>query len=142
MSATKAKVKAKEKVKVKVKVKRRRKHCPVCKEELSMSVTREAEDENDLWWLLCPTCESKFALEYKDYQRNKKPDMSAIEKDNAAKYYTNKTYSIGDLLYHSKLKDLGLVVAKANSPMSNCSGTITVSFMELGQKTLIEGFVA
>ena len=127
----------------KARVKRRRKFCPVCEEEVSMSVMREAENnENDLWWLLCPTCDGKFALEYKDYQRNKKPDMTAIEKGNATKYYTNKTYSIGDLLYHAKLRDVGLVVAKAAAPIDNCSGTIVVSFMEVGQKTLIEGYVA
>ena len=124
------------------KVKRRRKHCPVCEEEVSMSVMRAAESDNDLWWLLCAACNSKFALISKEYQREKKPDMSAIERANATVYHTDQTYSIGDLLYHSKMEDIGLVVEKVSSPIATCSGAIVVSFMESGQKTLIEGYTA
>jgi hypothetical protein len=126
----------------KAKVKRRRKHCPTCEEEVSMSVVREAENESDLWWLLCPTCDGKFVFTYKEYRGTKRPGMPAIEKDKAAIYHTNKTYSIGDLLYHPKLEDMGLVVGKASSPIADCSGTIIVSFIEGGQKTLIEGYAA
>ena len=124
------------------KVKRRRKHCPVCEEEVSMSVVRAAESDNDLWWLLCAACDSNFALISKEYQRNKKPDMSAIERVDATEYQTKQTYDIGDLLYHGKMEDIGLVVEKISSPIAQCSGAIVVSFMESGEKTLIEGYIA
>ena len=127
---------------VKKKPKRRRKYCPVCQEEVSMSVMREAEDENDLWWLICPSCESSFALTRREYQKEKKPDISAIEKDDARIYTTDETYSVGELVYHDKIGDMGVVIDKADSPLANCSGAIVVSFMEVGQKTLIEGYVA
>ena len=126
----------------KKKLKRRRKYCPVCKEELSMSVMREAEDENDLWWLLCTECESKFALTHQEYQKEKRPGISAIEKEDARVYHTDQTYSVGELVYHPKLDDMGMVVDKSEPPIVNCSGSIIVSFMEIGQKMLIEGYAA
>jgi len=127
---------------VKKKPKRRRKYCPVCQEEVSMSVMREAEDENDLWWLVCPTCDGRFALTRREYQKEKKPDVSAIEKDDARIYIMGETYSVGELVLHKKIGDMGVVIDKAESPLANCSGAIVVSFMEVGQKTLIEGYVA
>jgi ribosomal protein L44E len=126
----------------KAKVKRRRKYCPVCAEEVSMSVIRQAEGENDLWWLLCASCNSRYALTGREYQKEKRPDVSAIEKENARIYLTDQTYSVGELLYHPKLDDMGMVVNKSTSPMASCSGAIVVSFMEVGQKTLIEGYAA
>jgi uncharacterized protein YbaR (Trm112 family) len=122
------------------KPKRRHKYCPVCKEEVAMSVMREAEDEYDMWWLLCPSCNSKFALTHREYHREKQPDISAIKENRAKIYRTSKTYSIGELLYHPKLGDVGLVVDKAAPPLINCSGAIIVSFIEAGEKTLIEGY--
>ncbi len=107
-----------------------------------MSVMREAEAVNDLYWLLCPTCNSKFALTRQDYQKNKKPDMSAAEKGNAKTYRTNRTYKIGELIYHPKLADLGWIVDKIKAPIADCSGAIIVSFVEGGSKTLIEGYTA
>ena len=126
----------------KARAKRRRKYCPVCKAEVAMSVVREAEDENDLWWLLCPTCDNKFALTRQQYQRRKRPNISAIKKKDAKTYRTDQTYSVGELIYHPKLDDIGLVLDKSPLPSVNCSGSITVSFIEGGQKTLIEGYAA
>ena len=105
-----------------------------------MSVIRETESEDDLWWLLCAACESKFALTHRQYQKEKQPDISAIERDNARVYRTDQTYTVGELLSHPKLDDMGVVVGKASSPIANCSGAIVVSFMEVGRKTLIEGY--
>ncbi|MFC1716427.1 hypothetical protein ACFL6S_22340 [Candidatus Poribacteria bacterium] len=129
------------KAKAKQKARRRKKHCPVCEEEVYMTVIREAEGEEDLWWLLCPTCDNRFVLTRQQYQREKKPDISAVRTDKAKEYHTNKTYKVGQLIHHSKLDDVGLVIDKASAPSTvDCLGSIIVSFMELGQKTLIEGY--
>lgn len=123
------------------KAKQRHKYCPVCKEMVPMSVIREAEDEGDLYWLLCSACDSKFALRRQEYHREKQPDISVIKKDSARVYRTNQTYSVGELIYHRRLDDVGLVVDKTAAPGSvNCSGAIVVSFMEAGSKTFIEGY--
>ncbi|MFC1715896.1 hypothetical protein ACFL6S_19660 [Candidatus Poribacteria bacterium] len=105
-----------------------------------MSVMREAEDVSDLFWLLCPTCDSKFALTRQEYQKEKQPDISAAEKGNAKTYRTDRKYKIGELIYHPKLADLGWIVGKVKAPIADCSGAIVVSFIEGGQKTLIEGY--
>jgi hypothetical protein len=126
----------------KTKTKRRNKYCPVCKEVVAMSVIREAEDEDDLYWLLCTSCDSEFALTRQEYHRVKRPKVSAIKKDRAKIYRTSKTYSVGELIYHRKLDDMGLVVDKAAAPLVNCSGAIIVSFVEAGRKMLIEGYTA
>ncbi len=129
------------KAKAKKKAQRRKKHCPICEEEVSMTVTREAEGEDDLWWVLCSACNSRFVLTRQQYQREKKPDISAVKTDKAKEYHTNKTYEVGQIIHHSKLDDVGVVTDKASPPSTvDCSGSIIVSFMELGQKTLIEGY--
>ena len=124
----------------KKKARTRRKHCPICKEEQPMSVMREAEPVNDLCWLLCPSCDGKFALTRQQYTKEKQPDISAAEKSNAKTYRTDRTYKIGELIYHPKLTDLGWIVDKVKAPIADCSGAIIVSFIEKGPKTLIEGY--
>lgn len=134
MAAAKTKTK-------KRKPKRRHKYCPICKEVLPMSVLREGEDTSDLWWLVCTECNSKFALTRPQYMKGKRPNISAIKKDDARRYLTNQIYSVGELIYHRKLDDIGVVVEKAAKPDSvNCSGSVIVSFSEIGQRTLIEGY--
>ena len=124
----------------KKKVKRRHKYCPVCEEITAMPVVREAEDENDLYWLLCSSCDNIFALTKHEYQREKRPKMLAIKKNDARIYRTNQTYSVGELIYHPKLNDVGLIMDKVPLPSVNCTGSIIVSFSEIGQKTLVEGY--
>lgn len=124
----------------KARVKRRHKYCPVCKEEVAMSVIREAEGESDLWWVLCSSCNSKFALTRQQYQRKNRTDIHAVKEDEARTYRTDQTYSVGELIYHPKLDDMGLVMDKTPISSFNCSGSIIVSFMEVGQKMLIEGY--
>jgi hypothetical protein len=119
--------------------KRRKKYCPRCKEEISMSVVRTAEDDPDLYWLICPSCDSTYALTRKQYHREKRPDISAINPDDAHEYDTGQTYSVGETLYHPSFDEIGLVVDKGAPPTSNCSGRVVVSFIESGPKTLIEG---
>lgn len=133
----KAKAKSKRK-----KSKRRHKYCPVCKAVVPMSVMREAEDEGDLYWLMCSGCESKFALTRQQYHRKKRPKMSAIRKLKARIYRISQTYSVGETIFHRKLDDIGVIVDKTSAPLVNCSGAIVVSFLEGGQKTLVEGYTA
>jgi hypothetical protein len=125
----------------KKKARRRHKHCPICKEIVPMSVIREAEDEDDFYWLMCPSCDSKFALTRQQYHKGKQPDISPVEADRAKIYRTTQIYLIGQLIYHRKLDDLGVVTDKTSPPDSvDCSGVIVVSFVELGRKMLIEGY--
>jgi len=136
----KAKIKSKARKK---KRNRRHKYCPECKEEMAMSVVREAESDRDFYWLSCPSCESRFALTRQQYQKGKRPNIFAIKQDRARTYHTNQTYKVGQLIYHSKLDDVGVVVGKSSPPSTvNCSGSIIVSFTEIGQKKLIEGYAA
>ena len=133
----------KAKSKTKKKKRRRHKYCPVCKEVMAMPVIRKAESDSDFYWLRCPDCESKFALTRKQYMRGKRPDISAIKPGKAREYHTDQTYKVGQLIHHSKLDDLGIVIRKAAAPSTvDCSGSIIVSFTEIGQKRLIEGYVA
>jgi len=124
----------------KVRVKRRHKHCPICDEIVPMNVTHQAKNDEDLWWLFCSACESNFALTHQEYQKEKKPNISAIVKSDARAYKTEQIYSIGELLYHSKLDDIGIVMKKSSLAVANCSGSVIVSFMKSGQRTLIEGY--
>jgi hypothetical protein len=134
------KIKSKTKQK---KASRKHKYCPECEEEMAMSVIRKAESDCDLYWLLCPSCKSRFPLTRQQYLRGKRPDISAIEPDSAREYQTNKTYKVGQLIHHNKLDDVGVVINKASAPSNvNCSGSIIVSFTEIGQKRLIEGYAS
>ena len=127
----------------KKKPKRRHKYCPICKEVVAMTVLREGEDKDDMWWLVCTSCDSRFALTRPQYMKGKRPKISAIKRDEARTYHTDQTYSVGEVIYHQKLDDVGLVVSKTVAPSSvDCSGSVIVSFMETGQKTLIEGYAA
>ncbi len=107
-----------------------------------MSVIRKADGDDDLYWILCTACESSFALTHQAYQKEKQPDISAADKNSAKTYRTDRKYKIGELIYHPKWDDLGWVINKASTPIANCSGSIVVSFMEGGLKTLIEGYAA
>jgi len=133
----KAKTKTKQK-----KRRRRHKYCPVCKEIVPMPVMREAEGEDDLYWLTCSQCESTFALTRQQYHRKRRPKMSAIKKLRARIYRIGQTYSVGETIFHRKLNDVGVIVDKASAPIVDCSGAIVVSFLRGGQKILIEGYTS
>ena len=137
-----SKPKAKAKPKAKPKAKSSHKHCPVCKEEVAMSVIRKADGDDDLYWILCTACESRFALTKQAYQKEKQPDISVADKDNAKIYRTDRKYKVGELIYHPKWDDVGWVMNKASTPIADYSGSIVVSFMDVGLKTLIEGYAA
>ncbi|MBD3181378.1 hypothetical protein GF312_03740 [Candidatus Poribacteria bacterium] len=137
MPETRARKKTKARKK---RVRHRKKYCSICDEIVSMAVVRKAEEENDLYWLVCPECKNRFAYTRSDYRKKKRIKTPAIKRDDAKVYKTNKTFSIGELIYHPKLHDMGLVVEKASAPFAECSGAIIVSFLQSGQKTLIEGY--
>jgi hypothetical protein len=133
MPKTKAKSKKKR-------VTRRNKYCPVCKEEVAMSLIRKTDAEDDLYWLRCPDCDSKFALTSQQYFRSKRPKISAIKKTKAKSYCMDATYAVGETIYHGNLNDIGIIVDKAAAPLSSCSGAIIVSFLKAGRKKLVEGY--
>jgi hypothetical protein len=140
MTATELKTRRAKEAKRRTKPRRRHKYCPVCKAVVPMSVTRKAEGDDDLYWLYCIECDSSFALTRQQFHRKKRPRISAIKKDRARIYRTKQTYSVGDVIYHRKLNDVGMVMDKAAAPLESCSGAIVVSFEESGQKMLIEGY--
>ena len=94
----------------------------------------------DLYWLVCPDCKNRFAYTQSDYRKKKGSKVLAIKRDDAKIYNTSRTYSIGELIYHPKFNDMGLVVEKASAPFAECTGAIIVSFLQSGPKTLIEGY--
>jgi transcription elongation factor Elf1 len=142
MIATKSKARRAKEAKRKTEPRRRHKYCPVCKAVVPMSLIRKAEDDDDLYWLHCTECDNSFALTRQQYHRKKRPRISAIKKDRARIYRIKQTYSVGDVIYHRKLNDVGMVIDKAAAPLNSCSGAIVVSFEGSGQKMLIEGYTA
>lgn len=118
-------------------------YCNNCRTTTEMKIERLASNLN-IYWLKCKECHNntmikKEELERKDVILNSgKSIYQEIENSNKneiKEYHPTKEYKIGDKLYHSGLKDTGVVTELIRG--SEHYETINVKFEKCGEKKLI-----
>lgn len=68
-----------------------------------------------------------------------KISLNEIDLESFSEYSPDKTFMVGDSIYHKTWDDYGRVIAKEIS--SNGYNSIKVEFQKVGQKKLIESVI-
>jgi hypothetical protein len=88
-------------------------------------------------WYRCGKCKHTALLTLSlASQTKKKIQAVALIREQCTAYSKQKTFKIGDQIYHSDLDDMGRVVRK--DKMSNGVHSIVVAFEKLGERKLLE----
>ena len=115
--------------------------CAYCRRETKMEfVGNQPSDNNDTdtikVWYRCGKCKHSALLSLSPASQVKKNHAVAINRDECTLYAKEKTFTIGENVYHVELDDMGKVVRK--DKMSNGTHSIVVSFEKLGERKLLE----
>lgn len=121
--------------------------CPRCRRETKMRLTGESA-ELGIVWLRCSGCHSSFSFSPEDLQKDgsvrttsESHPQDSNGGDSPAEvvpYSPDKTFEIGQTIYHEAFHDYGRIVAKREAQGSK--GKIVVEFQHVGEKVLIENY--
>lgn len=121
------------------KVKNIQAFCKFCngitKMELTGEIFSSAEHEGKEW-AKCKKCKQILLIETVSIVRDSKHKVDQIVLENSIDYSPEKTYNVGETIYHKTWDDFGIVTSKTS--LSNGKGSITVEFQKLGLKKLLE----
>jgi hypothetical protein len=116
--------------------------CAYCRRETKMEFVGGQPNENSgaetvKMWYRCGKCKHTSLLTLSvASQTKKKVQAAALIREQCTPYSKQKTFTIGEQIYHSDLDDMGRVVRK--DKMSNGVHSIVVAFEKLGERKLLE----
>ena len=95
------------------------------------------EAETVKLWYRCSKCKHTALITVSSASQSKKKSApAALVREQCTPYAKEKTFSIGEQIYHSDLDDMGRVVRKDKT--SNGVHSIVVAFEKLGERKLLE----
>ena len=115
--------------------------CTVCGGMRKMELAGEAvgsEQENKRW-AKCKKCKQTMIIDMILSVRETKPSLDGIENEECTTYSPQKSFEIGQSIYHENWNDFGKVVSK--EILSNGKSSIAVEFQKSGHKKLIESLI-
>jgi hypothetical protein len=116
--------------------------CAYCRRDTKMEFvgnqpTENSDTETVKMWYRCGKCKHTALLTLSvASQTRKKGQVIAIDRDQCTPYSKEKTFAVGEQIYHSDFDDMGRVVRK--DKMSNGVHSIVVAFEKLGERKLLE----
>ena len=116
--------------------------CAYCRRETKMEFVGSQPGENNdpenvKMWYRCGKCKHTALLTLSlTSQTKKKVQAVALVREECTPYSQQKTFTIGEQIYHADLDDMGRVIRK--DKMSNGIQSIVVAFEKLGERKLLE----
>lgn len=112
--------------------------CTNCNIVTKMELAKEVsvvEGENKRW-AKCKKCKQTMVINLIEDVKDLKPSLDGIENEECTTYSPQKSFSVGESIYHKNFDDFGKVVSK--DVLSNGQKSISVEFQKSGNKKLIE----
>lgn len=115
-------------------------YCSYCHQETKMEIvgrmeTGVGQSDTLRTWYRCLRCKHS-ALLTRVEPVSKRNGSALLDRDNCIEYRADKSYVIGQTIYHTEWDDVGLVTSKQK--ISSGVAAITVAFEKLGERRLIE----
>ncbi|MCP4547898.1 MAG: hypothetical protein GY835_15655 [bacterium] len=120
-------------------------YCSVCKDRFDMEVVEEG-GENEVTWLKCPRCKGilpymKLTDDTETVQADEDEfSAESIAESDVVEYDSQRTYEVGNVVYHRSWNDYGKVVEKLILPGDRQA--IRVQFLNQGDVNLLENVPA
>jgi hypothetical protein len=120
--------------------------CAYCQKVTKMELVGQMESaeseggNSQRAWYRCTRCKHSSLIERSPKASAKAGHLQPINRDECIEYAQNKSFSVGQAIYHSGFDDVGMVVGKAK--ISSGVQAITVSFEKVGERRLIENLAA
>jgi hypothetical protein len=115
--------------------------CAYCKKDTKMEFVGgqpaegATEVEASKLWDRCSKCKHSALLTLSPAAFSKK-NQAALVREECTSYSKEKTFTVGERIYHTEWDDMGKVVRKDKT--SNGTRSILVSFEKLGERKLLE----
>jgi hypothetical protein len=112
--------------------------CPNCGGIKKMELAGEvlSADGHDKFWAKCKKCKQTMIIDIAEDVKTLKPSLEGIENEDCTVYSPDKSFSVGESIYHKNWDDFGKVVSKV--VLSSGQKSIAVEFQKSGLKKLIE----
>ncbi|MGD1005987.1 MAG: hypothetical protein ABR980_01990 [Ignavibacteriaceae bacterium] len=112
--------------------------CPNCGGMKKMELAGEVlgTDNHDKYWAKCKKCKQTMIIDMNEDVKVTKPSLEGIENEDCTVYSPEKSFSVGESIYHKNWDDFGKVVSK--DVLSSGQKSIAVEFQKSGLKKLIE----
>jgi hypothetical protein len=78
-------------------------------------------------------------INLEEVRRDLEDSKKKLERADAADYAPDKTYRVGEAIFHSDWDDIGKIISKERT--SGGGSAIVVSFEKLGERRLLENVV-
>jgi DNA-directed RNA polymerase subunit RPC12/RpoP len=112
--------------------------CMSCGKETKMAILGSMEGEESKVWYRCTRCHHSTMIDMS--KRAVEDNVIKFNKEECTSYSPERSYTVGELIYHSDWDDMGKVTAKEKT--SSGGRAILVSFEKLGSRRLIENLPA
>jgi len=113
--------------------------CTVCNGLRKMELAGEVSEQENKRWAKCKKCKQTMIIDMNLAIKETKPLLDGIENEECATYSPQKSFEIGQSIYHTNWNDFGKVVSK--EVLSSGQSSIAVEFQKSGHKKLIESLV-
>ncbi|MCX7983435.1 MAG: hypothetical protein N3A63_00825 [Bacteroidetes bacterium] len=113
--------------------------CPHCHRQTKLEIVQvdgEFKVLDGKSWYRCSRCKHSVLINTQKIEEAKKTTRESILKEQCTLYRNDKTFSIGEAIYHSEWDDVGKVIRKEKT--TSGIQTIVVAFEKVGEKRLIE----
>lgn len=113
-------------------------YCVSCNRETKMAIVGSMEGAENKVWYRCTRCHHSTMIDTS--KQFIETNVVKFNRDECTSYSPERSYTVGELIYHSDWDDMGKVTAKENT--SSGGRAILVTFEKLGSRRLIENLPA
>ncbi|HSP88755.1 MAG TPA: hypothetical protein VLN45_11515 [Ignavibacteriaceae bacterium] len=114
-------------------------YCSFCNALRKMELAGEITGSENKRWAKCKKCKHTMIIDLIEDVKATKVSLEGIENDECVTYAPQKSFEVGQSIYHTNWDDFGKVVGK--DVLSNGQKSITVEFQKSGHKKLIESLI-
>ena len=114
-------------------------HCAHCDRMHRMELIGSTEQQPDRSWYRCTRCRHVSLINVEEAAPEEEVAKKKLDRADAADYAPDKTYRVGEAIFHSDWDDIGKIISKERT--SGGGSAIVVSFEKLGERRLLESVV-
>lgn len=111
-------------------------YCSFCNGLRKMELAGEVTSAENKRWAKCKKCKHTMIIDLLEDVKDSKVSLEGIENNEVTTYAPQKSFEIGQTIYHQNWDDFGKIVGK--DVLSNGKKSISVEFQKSGHKKLIE----